>query len=282
MRLTEHVDIAYVVPTEKPENEGGMHGLSEGGLRSRLRDRQPVVATFLMIPSVEMVEMLASAGFDAVVIDLEHAAIETADLVPLAAAARGAGIASIARLSHGHPSMIGKALDCGVDGVMVPHISSRKDAERAVTAARFPPEGDRSLNPYTRGNHYGSWPEGSLAALNLRSAVIGMVEGPAAVEHLDAILDVDGLDAVFVGPVDLSGAMGVPGQPDHPHVVAEMEKIFQRVAESGRAGGLYVHNPKRAAHWLHKGAILLAVSADIAMAFAGLDAGRRQIDEGEE
>lgn len=259
-----------------------MHWSSDDGLRSRLRDRQQVVATFLMMPCVEMVEMLALAGFDAVVVDLEHGPIEISDLVTLTAAARGVGVASIARLPDGDPGMIGKALDCGVDGVMVPHIASRDDAERAVAAARFPPEGDRSLNPFTRGNHYGKGHDGSLAGLNLRSAVIAMVEGSAAVEHLDAILDVDGLDAVFVGPVDLSGAMGFPGQPDHPQVVAEIEKIFRRVAESGRAGGLYVHNPTHAAHWIGKGAILLAVSADIAMARAGVDAGRRQIDERED
>lgn len=256
-----------------------MSSLLHDGLRSHLRKGERVVATFLMMPRVEMVEILASAGFDAVVIDLEHGAIEIADLVPLAAAARGAGIASIARLAVGEASVIGKALDCGVDAVMVPHISSKADAERAVAAARFPPEGNRSLNPYTRGNHYGRGQGSPLEQINQRSAVIAMVEGEAAVEDLDAILQVGGLDAVFVGPVDLSGALGLPGQLDHPEIIAAMERIFARVANSGRAGGLYVHIPARAGHWIEKGAILLAVSADVAMALAGFDAVRRQIDE---
>lgn len=250
---------------------------SGGGLRAWFRERRRVVSTFLMLPKVEIVEMLGAAGFDAVIIDLEHGAISPVDLPVLAAVARGAGVASIARLAEGTPAAVGLALDCGVDAVMVPHIASPSDAEEAVRSARFAPEGDRSLNPYTRGNRYGVGEGATLEVLNQRAAVVAMVEGAAALEQLDSILGVEGVDAIFVGPMDLSGALGHPGQPDHPEVIATIEMIFGHVAQSGRAAGLYVSNPEGAAHWLDLGASFVAVSADIAMAYSAFEVTRRQV-----
>jgi 4-hydroxy-2-oxoheptanedioate aldolase len=229
------------------------------------RSRERIVATFVMIPRVEVIEMLAVAGFDAVVMDLEHGPMGIAEMVPLASAADGAGLLSIARLGDGSPLSIGSALDAGFDGVMVPHVSSGVEAVGAVRAARLPPEGSRSLNPYARGNRYGAIEPSALDAVNARAAVIGMVEGEGAIDELDGILASPGLDAVFVGPVDLSGAMGLPGQIDHPRVVAEIESIFSRSSEAGVAAGVYASTPESANRWFEAGAILVAVSADIAM-----------------
>lgn len=249
------------------------------GLRAALREQQLIVSTFVMMPRVEIVEMLGSAGFDAVVFDLEHGPLAATDLAPLAAAARGVGLASIARLGEGRPANIGAALDAGVDGVMVPHIESAQHAENAVSFARFPPDGTRSLNPYVRGTDYGSTQTSPVGDANSRSAVIGMIEDDAGTEQLDEILEVDGLDAVFVGPVDLAGRMGYPGEPDHPVVVAQIEAIFTRVKAAGRAGGVYVSTPETASRWVDRGASLVAVSADVAMAFRAFVSTRRRIGD---
>jgi len=246
-------------------------------LRNRLTGRKPIVATFVMVPRVEVIEMLALAGFDAVILDLEHGPIGVPDLPALAAFAKAAGISSIGRIAEMRPSEIGAVLDAGFDGVMVPHVSSAASAEAAVRAARFPPDGSRSLNPYVRGASYDSTTPALLTAFNEHAAVIGMLEGKEALRELDSILATPGLDAVFVGPVDLSGELGFPGQPDHPEVVATIEDVFDRCAERSLASGVYAPTPERANSWFERGASLVAVSADAAMMMDSFRGVRRRV-----
>ena len=234
-------------------------------LRAILRTRTPTVATFVMLPRIEIVEMLGLAGFDAVVLDLEHGPIGVGDLTGLAAASRAVGIHAIARLPEGRPATIAAALDAGVDGVMVPHVSSGEVARDAVRASRFPPDGQRSLNPYVRGTAYDGSTSEAIISVNDANAVICMVEGTDGLADLDSVLSTDGLDAVFIGPVDLSAALGHPGQPDHPQVLLEIESIFSRAADAGVACGVYAPSPDRASTWFDFGATLVAVSADAAM-----------------
>jgi 4-hydroxy-2-oxoheptanedioate aldolase len=231
---------------------------AEKTLRSRLANRQSVVATFVMVPRVEVVEMLAVAGYEAVVIDLEHGPIGVADLPALGAFARAAGIQSIARVGELRASTIASALDAGFDGVMVPHISSAAAAASVVQAARFPPDGHRSLNPYVRGASYDATTPDRLAGFDGHAAVIGMLEGR------------DGLD-------ELSGELGHPGQPEHPDVVDAVRYVFSRCAAAGMATGVYAPTPQRANEWFERGASLVAVSADAAMMLEGFRAVRRQV-----
>lgn len=250
---------------------------AEKTLRSRLANRQSVVATFVMVPRVEVVEMLAVAGYEAVVIDLEHGPIGVADLPALGAFARAAGIQSIARVGELRASTIASALDAGFDGVMVPHISSAAAAASVVQAARFPPDGHRSLNPYVRGASYDATTPDRLAGFDGHAAVIGMLEGRDGLDELDGILASPGLDCIFVGPVDLSGELGHPGQPEHPDVVDAVRYVFSRCAAAGMATGVYAPTAQRANEWFERGASLVAVSADAAMMLEGFRAVRRQV-----
>lgn len=245
------------------------------GLRAALAVRRRLLGTFVMLPRVEVVEMLGAAGFDVVVLDLEHAPIEVGDLPALAAAARSAGLFSVARLPSKAPAEIGRALDAGVDGLLVPHVSSPEEARRIVAAGRFPPAGERSLNPYVRGTAYGRADGNVREEANARVALVAMLEGEAAVDRLGEICAVSGLDGVFVGPVDLSASLGVPGEPEHPRVVGAVRDIVGRVARDGLASGMYAPTPEAAARWFDADASLVALSADIAMAVEGFAAARR-------
>jgi 2-keto-3-deoxy-L-rhamnonate aldolase RhmA len=238
-------------------------------LRAALRGDAPLVATFLMVPRVEMIEMLSLAGFDAVIIDLEHGPMTVEDLPSLAAAAQGSGLYAVARLAMGGAAEVGAALDAGLDGVLAPHVSSPEAARALVEAGRFPPLGSRSLNPYVRGTAYGVSDGAGPEAANERVALVAMVEGDNALGSLDAIVDVDGLDAVFVGPVDLSGSLGFPGQPEHPTVVAAVRDIFDRLGDRGTSVGIFAPTPEAANRWIGAGAALVALSADAAMAMDG-------------
>ena len=245
---------------------GSMHiDQANAGLRATLRDRSPVVASFVLVPRVEIIEMMAIAGCDAVIIDMEHGPVDVASLPNLAAFASSAGVHSIARIPEARASTIGAVLDAGFGGVMVPHVSSAEAAAATVAAARFPPAGIRSLNPYVRGGDYDATDPDGLSELDAGAAVIGMLEGRSAIAELDAILATPGLDAVFVGPVDLSGEMGHPGDPNHPDVLSKIEEIFVASIDAGVACGVYAPTPERANRWFDLGATIVAVSADSAM-----------------
>lgn len=249
-------------------------GPSPSGLRADLVARTRMLATFLMIPRVEIVEMLARAGFDAMIVDLEHAAVDIGDLPPLAAAAQGSRMRAIARLSSNSPAEIAKVLDTGVDGLLVPHVATAGEAARVVSAGRFAPAGDRSINPYVRATAYG-WGDGSgRDAANRRTALIVMLEGSGAIAEVDSICAVDGVDAVFIGPVDLSASLGVPGEPEHPTVVDAVRGVLGRAAARGAATGIYAPTPDAAARWFNVGASLVALSADVAMAVGSFAATR--------
>jgi 2-keto-3-deoxy-L-rhamnonate aldolase RhmA len=233
------------------------------------------VTTFLLIPRVEIVEMVGGAGFDGVVLDLEHGPLVAADLPGLAAAARAADVYAIARVAERSPAGIAAALDAGVDGVLVPHVGSADDARAVVSAGRFPPRGERSLNPYVRGLGYGQELDGGLAAVDDGIAILVMLEGADAVDDLESICAVPDLDGVFVGPVDLSASLGHPGDPEHPVVVDAVREMFRRTRTVGAHAGVYAPSAEAAARWLDAGASLVAVSADVAMAlraFAGMRA----------
>lgn len=239
--------------------------MENGNLREALRGNGALVFTFLMTPRVEIVEMLGLAGFDGVVIDLEHGAMTVADLPSLSAAARGAGIYALARVRDGGSSEIGAFLDAGVDGVLVPHVSSAAQAAAVVAAGRFPPAGDRSLNPYVRGTRYGTDGDAGRDLADARSAIIVMVEGAEGLANLEAIGDTEDLDGVFIGPVDLSAALGVPGQPEHPTVIETVTSIFERLRERKVAAAIFAPTAEAAKRWRDAGAALVALSADAKM-----------------
>jgi 4-hydroxy-2-oxoheptanedioate aldolase len=234
-----------------------------GGLRAALRGGPPIIATFVMLGRIEIVEMLASAGFDCVVFDLEHGAIEVSELPPLAASASGSGMFSIARLASGDPATMARVLDTGVDGVLVPHVESADDALRVVQAGRFPAQGLRSLNPYVRGLGYGSERSHEDAA---EPVIVAMIEGAGGLKDVEAICGIGGLDGVFVGPMDLSAALGLPDQPEHELVVEAMREVFRVAKTCGLASSLYAPTVAAALRGLSDGARLISLSADVAMA----------------
>jgi 4-hydroxy-2-oxoheptanedioate aldolase len=243
-----------------------MTGDQVEGLREALRSGRPVLSTFVMLPRPEIVEMLAAAGFDAVVFDLEHGPFTLAGLTELTAAAQGASLFAIGRLANANPDEIGQALDAGLDGVILPHVSSADAARAVVTAGRYPPAGRRSVNAYVRGLRYG-WPVADgTAEANRRVALIAMVEGRAAIDDVDGIAGIEGLDALFIGPMDLSAELGHPGEPEHPVVRKAIEKVLATMREHGRPAAIYAPSAESAARAFAEQVSLVALATDVAMA----------------
>jgi len=232
---------------------------------------EPMLATFVALPRVEIVQLVALAGFDAIIVDLEHGPFTIEQVPPLVMAARAHGLASLVRVSDDRAVGIGGALDAGADGVLVPHVSDRATAEAVVTASRFPPLGERGANPWVAAGEFGSDPT-FFATANDRTAVVAMVEGREGVERLDELVSVRGISGVFVGPVDLSSSVGVPGQTDNPDVVRLAGEVIRRAHEAGIGAAVFAPDPAAARRWFGAGARLVALGVDVGHALRGLTA----------
>jgi 4-hydroxy-2-oxoheptanedioate aldolase len=249
-------------------------------LRHRLTGDGPsLLATFVLIPRVEIVELAGIAGFDVVVIDLEHGPYGIGSLPPLVAAGHGVGLQCVVRVSRLDVQEIGAALDCGADGVLVPHVGSRVDAQAVVHAARFPPEGHRGANPYVRAASY-SAQSSFLTEANGSAACLALVEGRAGVAAIDEIVAVPGLDGVFVGPVDLSADAGVPGETDGPFVQEAVRKVVTSARTHGVATSVFADKPESARRWLELGVRMVTFSVDTAMILHGFGAAVAELRAG--
>ena len=243
--------------------------MSLPALRERLRSGNPLVATFSIIPSVEVVELIGLAGFDAVILDLEHGAHGSEALGPLVLAARARGIYPIVRVRSSAPTEIAAALDAGAAGVIVPQIGSLAEAEQAVRAARFAPEGNRGANPFVRGADYSGRLEW-FAEANRDVAILLMIEGQGGVDAAEQIVALPKLDGIFIGPMDLSHALGVPGEMGHPKVAETIRKVIAACAAEGIVSGIFAGTPEAAKRWIGEGVTLVGVGADTGHFLAAL------------
>lgn len=230
-------------------------------LRERLKSGPPLIATFSIIPSVEVVELIGLAGFDAIIIDLEHGSHGSEALGPLILAARARGIYPLVRVRTSRPSEIGAALDAGAAGVIVPQIGSLGEAEKAVRAARFAPEGNRGANPFVRAADYSGRLEW-FAEANRDAAILLMIEGQSALLAADEIAALPNLDGIFIGPMDLSHALGVPGDMANPKVVDAIRSVIAACKGAGITAGIFAGTPEAAKRWIGEGVTLTGVSAD--------------------
>jgi 4-hydroxy-2-oxoheptanedioate aldolase len=221
------------------------------------------VTFFSIIPAVEIVELAAQAGFDGIILDTEHGSYGTETLPALILAARAHGIFPIVRVRCNDASLIGAALDAGAAGVLVPQIGSVQEATQAVRAARFAPQGTRGANPWVRAGGFGCSPRWFETA-NDETAVLLMIEGSGGLEALDSIMAIPGLDGIFLGPVDLSHALGVPGQIQHETVRAAITATISRALDAGIAPGVFSPGTTAAKDWLDCGARFVAVGVDTA------------------
>jgi 4-hydroxy-2-oxoheptanedioate aldolase len=212
-------------------------------VRNRMKDKlltgQPVFGVSVMFPSPHVVEMLGWLGFDWVLIDCEHGSISPESVELMAMAAERTGITAMARPWTNSPEAILQVMDRGVLGVQVPHVNTASDARRAVEAVKFHPLGTRGLAARTRPAHYGFGLSRAdyVKEANRKTLVCVQLEEREALQNLDEILKVEGVDVFFVGPSDLSQSMGYPGRADAPEVRDAMERTFAAIVAEGKAPG---------------------------------------------
>jgi 4-hydroxy-2-oxoheptanedioate aldolase len=214
-------------------------------------DSKPVLlGPFVRIPRGEIVEILGLAGFDFAVADMEHGPITVSELYPMILAAERRGIRLIVRIPELRESYFKWLLDLGVHGIQVPHIKTAADARAAVSFSKFSPQGERGLCRFVRAAEFSNIPKDEyLSRANGKSVLILMVEGKEGVANVGEILEVPGIDVLFVGPYDLSQSLGLIGQIWHPKVVAEIKKVIAACAGAGVAVGVFTDTPEGVARW---------------------------------
>ena len=183
-----------------------------------LQQDKPFLGVFLQAASPEFAEAAAWAGFSFAAVDLEHASFGTETMVSLLRAGQAAGMAMLARVSGLDAAQIKKALDMGCDGIIVPNIDTAQQAARAVALGKFTPQGIRGACPGVRANRYGAGGSEYYEKANRETVVIPLIESPAGIENFNSILAVPGISAVFLGPIDLSVALGLKGNVGDPIV----------------------------------------------------------------
>jgi 2-keto-3-deoxy-L-rhamnonate aldolase RhmA len=234
---------------------------SPSDFRRRFAAGERLVGSFIKTPTTHAIEILGDLGFDFVVIDEEHAPFnrESIDLALLAA--KASGTAGIVRVPDARAACILSALDCGATGVLVPHVATVEAAQNVVAASRYR-NGKRGYSGSTRTGRYGAatvWD--TVDAADAQTTVIAMIEDPAAIENIDAIIRVDGLDGVFIGRGDLTVAFGAPSN-SAPIVQSSVERITISARAAGKPVCVMVNSADEARGFQQLGASAFIVSSD--------------------
>ena len=211
--------------------------------RSRMKGGDALIGSWLTIGSGTTAEIMAQSGFDWLAIDMEHSVIELATAQEMIRIVDLHGVTPLVRVGHNQPNLIKRVMDAGSTGVIVPMVNSVAEAEQAVASVKYPPQGFRGVG-LARAQQYGFGFSEYQDWNRDNSVVVVQIEHIDAVNNLEAILNVPGVDGFIVGPYDLSGSLGVPGEFDNPDVKAALNEI-QRVADkSDVAGGFHVVQPE--------------------------------------
>jgi 2-keto-3-deoxy-L-rhamnonate aldolase RhmA len=228
--------------------------------RERLKSGDRLVGTLLTLDAPEAAEILSRAGYDWLFLDLEHSAMGPSEAQRLMQAA-GDRIPTLVRVESRDEVGIRKALDIGAAGIIVPQIHSRAEAETAVALAKYPPAGTRGVGlgrAALFGNHFAEY----VARANRETAVVVQVEHADAVAGITEIAAVEGIDALFVGPYDLSASMGIPGKVAAPEVTAAIARVLAAARSARLAAGIFAASAETARGYLAQGFSLIAMGTD--------------------
>ena len=248
-------------------------------LKERLKAGETVHGCWLSIGSAVSAEIVASAGFDWVLIDLEHGTCTEADLIPqLQAIGRNSAV-PLVRIESFETARVKRVLDAGVKGVMFPQIQNANEAREAISNMYYPPKGRRGLAQLIRATDYGSnFDEYFKFAKDSLLGII-QIETKESLNHLDEIASIEGVDVLFLGPADLSISLGIFGQWDHPDYIAAVDAVQKAAEKAGIATGLLILDMDQYDFYYQRGFRCFACAADVAFVTQGAQAIVKQLNE---
>jgi 2-keto-3-deoxy-L-rhamnonate aldolase RhmA len=208
-----------------------------------MKNKNVKIGSWITIGHSSIVEIMAPAGFDWLCIDMEHTVIDYFEAQQLIAAIQSKGLVPYVRVGENNARIIKRVLDAGAEGIIVPFVNSKADAEKAVSSVKYPPWGNRGVNSLSRAQGYGFGFDEYAKDVNKKTKVIAQIEHIDAIKNLEEILMVKGIDGTIIGPYDLSGSMGKPGkyyEADVKEVLNRYENISKKL---GKPMGFHVIEP---------------------------------------
>ena len=237
--------------------------------REKLGSPEGVFGPFMITSDPAFVEAAGYAGYDFVLLDMEHGPGTFENLQNLIRGANVADVMPVVRVPRGSDIWIDQALDVGAGGVMIPQIDTAEQAKVAVAVAKFAPRGNRGTCRFVRSAGYGAISGDEYFTKAQETVVIVQAEGKKAIENLDDILDVEGIDIIFIGPYDLSSSLGIIGQINHPLVMDTIQEICDKAAKKGVWVGCFADNVQSAKNLRKMGVKFIGYSCDTAIFMRG-------------
>ena len=231
-------------------------------IKQMMKEGKPVINGWCAIPSTASVEAMAHQGWDSLTIDMQHGLVDYSNALPMLQTISTTDVTPLARVNWNEPGQIMKILDAGCYGVICPMVSNRKEAENFVQACLYPPDGYRSFGPI-RGLIYGGGDYGDYA--NNEILKLAMIETKEALDNLDEIMSTSGLDGIYIGPADLSLAIGQKPAFDNPEgspTFKEIKKILDHAKKNNIFAGIHNATPEYAKKMLDLGFNLVTVGSD--------------------
>ncbi len=210
-----------------------------------------VIGPWCTIPSPQLANVLSASGMDFVILDREHGPLSMETISTMVMACEAENCTPLVRVRNNEASEILNALDSGAHGIIVPHIETAADAQKAVSFIKYPPAGQRGFSPYTKAGLYQGG-KGYTSKANQETMVILIVEGQKGLEELDKIIAIPGIDVIYIGAYDLSQTLGIPGEIHSVKVKEQIEKAVSKIIAKNIVAGSFVAKTKEDIDWLKK------------------------------
>ncbi|GAM60604.1 2,4-dihydroxyhept-2-ene-1,7-dioic acid aldolase [Vibrio ishigakensis] len=217
---------------------------------------------WLGLPDTSCAEICAGAGFDWLLIDGEHASFDLTSIKYHLQAVAPYSVSPIVRIEDSNPTLVKRVLDIGAQTLLVPMINSAEEAKQVVQSALYPPQGTRGIgSALARASQWNRIPQ-YLHRANDHICLLVQVETKQAIDNIEEIAEVGGIDGIFIGPSDLSGSMGHIGNPSHPEVVAAIDHAIEVISRSGKAAGILSLDPAQAKQYASRGVSFIGAGVD--------------------
>jgi 4-hydroxy-2-oxoheptanedioate aldolase len=245
--------------------------LPRNGFKRALARGETQIGLWSSLSSNYSVEVIAGAGFDWLLLDMEHSPNDLESLLAQLQAAAPYATHPVVRVPWNDMVSIKRVLDVGAQSLLVPYVSSAAEARSAVSFTRYPPQGARGVAGTTRATRFGRIKDYARRA-HEEVCVLVQVETQSALDNIEAICAIEGVDGVFIGPADLHASLGYPGEIANPKVKPVIDEAVRRIRKAGKAPGILTPSEDDARHWLECGALFVAVGADVGILARGAEA----------
>jgi 4-hydroxy-2-oxoheptanedioate aldolase len=245
--------------------------LPQNKFKSALKAGKAQIGLWSSLSSSYTVEVIAGAGFDWILLDSEHSPADLESLLAQLQAAAPYPSHPVVRVPWNDMVTIKRVLDIGAQSLLVPYVSTAEEAKNAVASTRYPPAGVRGVAGTTRATRFGRIKDYAKRA-HEEICVLVQVETQQALDNIEAIAAVDGVDGVFIGPADLHASLGYPGEIANPKVKPMIDEAIRRIRKAGKAPGILTPSEADAKHWLECGGLFVAVGADVGILARGAEA----------